>query len=444
MKAGNAAGAKGLGQEAASAGSTGNRRKQVEAAKPFNIPKQLVYEAFKAVKANAGAAGVDKESIDDFEQSLKDNLYKLWNRMSSGTYFPPPVKAVAIPKKNGGERILGVPTVVDRVAQTVVRMVFEPNVESIFLPDSYGYRPGKSALDAVGVTRERCWYQDWVLEFDVRRLFDNIDHELLLKAVRKHTECKWVRLYIERWLKAPMQLGDGTLVERTKGTPQGGVVSPVLSNLFLHYAFDLWMGRTFPGVLWCRYADDGLVHCKTEQQAQAIKAALTARFAECGLELHPDKTRIVYCKDGSRKGEYPNTKFDFLGYTFQPRSAKNRKDNRMIVTFTPAVSQSALKDMRQQTRRFNYRNRVDLSLEDISRLHNPVLRGWLEYYGRYCPSALYPMFRHFNRTLVGWARRKYKRLQRHKTRASLFIERISKRHPRLFVHWQRGIALGFS
>ena len=258
----------------------------MNAARPFTISKQRVYEAFKAVKANAGAAGVDKQSIEDFEKSLKDNLYKIWNRLSSGTYFPPPVKAVAIPKRDGGQRILGVPTVADRVAQMIVRMEFEPNVEPIFLPDSYGYRPNRSALDAVGVTRERCWHQDWVLEFDVRKLFDNIDHGLLLKAVWKHTECKWVRLYVERWLKAPMQMPDGTLVQRTKGTPQGGVVSPVLANLFLHYAFDLWMGRTFPGVLWCRYADDGLVHCRTEQQAQAIKVALAARLSACGLALH--------------------------------------------------------------------------------------------------------------------------------------------------------------
>lgn len=416
----------------------------MSATKPFTIPKRLVYEAFKAVKANAGSAGVDGQSIEDFEADLKGNLYKIWNRMSSGTYFPPPVKAVTIPKKDGGERILGVPTVADRVAQMTVRMVFEPHVEPIFLPDSYGYRPRKSALDAVGVTRERCWYQDWVLEFDVRKLFDNIDHGLLLKAVWKHTECKWTRLYIERWLKAPMQMADGTLVERTRGTPQGGVVSPVLANLFLHYAFDVWMGRTYPGVLWCRYADDGLIHCKTEKEAQAIKAALTARFAECGLELHPDKTRIVYCKDGSRKGKYPSTKFDFLGYTFQPRLVKNRKRNSMFVSFTPAVSSSAIKAMRQTTRRRNFRNRSDLSLEDISRLYNPVLRGWLGYYGRYCASAMHPVLRHFNTTLVAWARRKYRRLQRHKTRAGRFIEGLSTKQPCLFVHWERGMAGSFA
>lgn len=416
----------------------------MDAIRPFTISKELVMRAFKDVKANAGAAGVDGQSIEDFEKNLKDNLYKIWNRMSSGSYFPPPVKAVAIPKKSGGERILGVPTVADRVAQTVVKMTFEPIVEPLFRQDSYGYRPKKSALDAVGVTRERCWKQDWVLEFDIKGLFDNINHELLMRAVNKHTECKWVVLYIERWLKAPLQLADGTIVERQKGTPQGGVISPVLSNLFLHYVFDVWMGKSFPGVLWCRYADDGLVHCKTEQEAQAIKAKLTVRFAECGLEMHPTKTKIVYCKDGSRKGKYPNTKFDFLGYTFCRRPAKNRKRNKMFSNFSPAVSKSALNAMRAETRRRDIRNRTDLSLVEISQVYNPILRGWLQYYGRYYPSALYPLLRHFNLTLVAWAMRKYKRLKGHKTRAAIFLEKIVEREPQLFVHWKRGMTGAFA
>ena len=278
---------------------------------------------------------------------------------------------------------------------------------------------------------------DWVLEFDIKGLFDNIDHELLLRAVNKHTECKWVKLYIDRWLKAPMQLADGTLVERSKGTPQGGVVSPVLANLFMHYVFDVWMSRTFSTVPWCRYADDALVHCETEREAQAIKAALAARLAECHLELHAGKTRIVYCKDGSRKGQYPNTRFDFLGYTFRSRVAKNRKRNTLFVNFSPAVSAAALTAMRQKTRRQNFRNRSNLSLEDIARMYNPILRGWLEYYGRFRPSAMYPVLRHFNLTLIAWAMRKYRRLKGRKTRAGLFIEGISKRQPTLFVHWQR-------
>jgi RNA-directed DNA polymerase len=266
----------------------------------------------------------------------------------------------------------------------------------------------------------------------------------LRRALEKHTDCEWVRLYVGRWLTAPLQRADGTLVERTKGTPQGGVVSPVLANLFLHYAFDAWMARTFPGVLWCRYADDGLVHCKTEQEAQTIMAALNARFAECGLQMHPDKTQIVYCKDGSRKGKYPNTKFDFLGYTFRPRVVKNRRRNSLFVSFTPAVSAKALKTMRETTRRLNYRNRTELSLRDISRLHNPVLRGWVAYYGKFYPSALYPVFRHFNKTLVAWAMRKYRRLKGHKTRASRFLEEVAAKQPHLFVHWQQGTVGAFA
>jgi RNA-directed DNA polymerase len=262
--------------------------------KPFSIDKKLVYDAYKAVKANAGAAGVDEQSLEMFDTDLMGNLYKIWNRMSSGSYFPPPVRAVPIPKKNGGQRLLGVPTVADRVAQMVVRKIVEREVEPLFLPDSYGYRPNKSALDAIGVTRKRCWQYNWVLEFDIRGLFDNIDHTLLMRAVRKHVTCRWSLLYIERWLKAPMQLEDCTLVQRTKGTPQGGVISPVLANLFLHYAFDAWMTREHPDLPWCRYADDGLVHCRTEAEAVAIKAKLAARLAECQLEMHPDKTKIVY------------------------------------------------------------------------------------------------------------------------------------------------------
>jgi len=287
--------------------------------KPFHIDKRLVYEAYKAVKSNRGAAGVDEQTIEQFEADLSGNLYRIWNRMSSGSYFPPPVRAVSIPKKSGGERILGVPTVADRVAQMVVKQVIEPILDSIFLADSYGYRPNQSALDAVGVTRERCWRYDWVLEFDIRGLFDNIDHDLLLRAVRKHVTCKWVLLYIERWLKAPMVLEDGTTVGRSRGTPQGGVVSPILANLFMHYAFDVWMVRNHPGLPWCRYADDGLVHCRNQQEAEALKSALQARLAECRLELHPTKTKIVYGRDGKRKGQYPNVKFDFLGFCFRPR-----------------------------------------------------------------------------------------------------------------------------
>ena len=410
--------------------------------KPFDIPKQLFVDAFKHVKANAGAAGVDRQSLKEFEQNLKDNTYKLWNRMSSGSYFPPPVMAVPIPKKSGGFRILGIPTVADRIAQQVVRSMFEPEVELHFLPDSYGYRPNKSALDAIGITRERCWRYDWVLEYDIKGLFDNIPHELLMKAVHKHTECKWVVLYIERWLKAPLQISKDELVARDRGTPQGGVISPVLSNLFLHYAFDLWMQRHHPSKPWCRYADDGLIHCKTQEQAQQLLNDLRLRFEECGLELHPDKTRIVYCKDGSRKDNYEETSFDFLGYTFRGRRAK-KKDGSIFLNFTPAVSQASLKAMRKKTRKLNWRNKSDLSLEEIAEKFNPVLQGWLNYYGAYYRSAIYPVLQHFNMTLVAWSMKKYKKLKGRRTEANKFIENIARKEPRLFVHWRQGVTQAF-
>src|SRR5947209_19635815 len=277
--------------------------------KPFSIDKKQVYEAYKAVKSNAGAAGVDGQTIEQFEADLQGNLYKLWNRMSSGSYFPPPVRAVSIPKKSGGQRILGVPTVADRVAQMVVKQLIEPDLDPMFLADSYGYRPRKSALDAVGVTRQRCWKYDWVVEFDIKGLFDNIDHELLLRALRKHCRTPWVLLYLERWLKAPMVTTEGTLVARERGTPQGGVVSPLLANLFLHYALDAWLRRELRSVRFCRYADDAVIHCKSEVQARLVLRKLGERLRVCGLELHPEKTRIVYCRDVNRQGTYSTVQF---------------------------------------------------------------------------------------------------------------------------------------
>jgi RNA-directed DNA polymerase len=412
--------------------------------KPFKIEKKLVYEAYKAVKSNAGSAGVDGQTIEQFEANLQNNLYKLWNRMSSGSYFPPPVRAVSIPKKSGGQRILGVPTVADRVAQMVVKQVIEPDLDPVFLADSYGYRPRKSALDAVGVTRKRCWKYDWVLEFDIKGLFDNIDHELLLRAVRKHVTCTWALLYIERWLTAPMEHDDGTRAERNRGTPQGGVVSPILSNLFLHYCFDLWMARTHPDLPWCRYADDGLVHCRNEHEAQALQAALQARLAECHLELHPTKTKIVYCKDGKRKGTYQSVKFDFLGYCFRPRRVMSSRDGKLFCGFNPAVSPSALKAMRTTIRELNVRRRTDLSLDDLARRLNPLLRGWIEYYGRYAPSALYPLLRYVNQMLRAWVMRKFKRFAAHEIRAGRFLESLARDQADLFVHWRLGMTGTFA
>jgi RNA-directed DNA polymerase len=411
--------------------------------KPFMIDKRLVYEAYKAVKSNGGAAGVDGQTIEQFEADLRGNLYKIWNRMSSGSYFPPPVRAVPIPKKTGGQRILGVPAVSDRIAQMVVKQLIEQELDQIFLSDSYGYRPGKSALDAIGITRQRCWKYDWVLEFDIKGLFDNLPHDLLLKAVRKHVKCKWAVLYIERWLTAPMEQ-DGQRIERNRGTPQGGVISPILSNLFLHYAFDLWMERTHPDLPWCRYADDGLVHCRSEQEAEAIKVALQARLAECGLEIHPTKTRIVYCRDGKRRGRYPDVTFDFLGYQFRPRMVENSQDGSLFCSFVPAVSPSALKSIRATVRDLNIAQRTHLSLDDIAEKLNPLLRGWIGYYGRYAPWQLEPMLRHVNLTLRRWVMRKFKRFAGRKVAAARFLERLVKTRANLFVHWRTGMVGAFA
>lgn len=411
--------------------------------KPFDIPKQWVKAAYKAVKAHAGGAGVDQQSMSDFEENLKDNLYKVWNRLSSGSYYPPAVKAVPIPKKGGGQRILGVPTVADRIAQTVVKMSFEPKVELSFHKDSYGYRPKKSALDAVKVTRERCWKYDWCLEFDIKGLFDHLDHSLLMKAVRKHTDEKWVILYIQRWLEAPMQMGDGSLQSRTSGTPQGGVVSAVLSNLFLHYVFDHWMQRHHKDIPWCRYADDGLVHCKTEQEAQQLLKTLQERFKACGLELHAEKTKIIYCKDGTRKANYVNTRFDFLGFTFERRVVRNKKRQNLFLGFTPAVSKKSANAMREKTRNQRFARRTDLTIEDIARMYNPVLRGWINYYGQYTPTKLRPVLVHFNATLTRWIRRKYRK-RSSKIEAGEFLKRIYQKNPRLFAHWETGMTNAFA
>lgn len=404
-------------------------------AKPFDISKRQVWRAYKRVKANKGGAGVDDVSIAEYEEDLSNNLYKLWNRLASGSYMPPPVRRVEIPKDDGRMRPLGIPTVADRIAQMVVKEALEPEVESHFHEDSYGYRPGKSAHDALSQARKRCWRYDWVLDLDIKGFFDNIDHELLMRAVRKHTDCKWIILYIERWLKAPVQMPDRSLQQTQKGTPQGGVVSPLLANLFLHYTFDKWMQRNCPYIPFERYADDAVCHCKSERQARWLKAALERRFAEVGLMLHPQKTTIVYCRDEDRRGRYPNESFDYLGYTFRPRRSKNRW-GKYFINFSPAISPKAAKAIRQEAKSWRWHLRSDKSLEDLARMFNPVIRGWINYYGRFYKSALYPTLRCLDLRLMRWAMRKFKRLRRHRRRAEQWLRRIARRQPGLFAHWR--------
>jgi RNA-directed DNA polymerase len=317
----------------------------------------------------------------------------------------------------------------------VVKRNLESVLEPLFHPDSYGYRPGKSALDAVGVARKRCWRYDWVLDLDIRGFFDNIDHALLMKAVHKHTSCKWVLLYIQRWLVAPVQLPDGSLEDRDKGTPQGSVISPLLANLFLNYALDKWMERKFPSIPFERYADDMICHCRSKAQANYLLGQIKNRLAECKLELNLEKTRIVYCKHGRRKGNHPDVKFDFLGFSFQPRSAKSSK-GEVFLNFSPAMSQRAAKAMRDEIRSWRIKLRSDRSIEDLSRMFNLKIRGWANYYGRFDRKVFYSHLRHFNLMLVKWAMRKYKRFKSRQRRAGRWINRIRKESPHLFAHWQ--------
>lgn len=409
----------------------------MEEAKPFKIPKQAVKLAFDRVKANRGAYGIDEQSISDFEVNLKDNLYKIWNRMSSGTYFPKPVKAVAIPKKNGGTRTLGIPTVEDRVAQMVAKIFFEPKVEKIFYENSYGYRPNKSAIQAVGVLRERCWERDWVVDFDIKGLFDNIRHDYLIEMVERHTEEKWISLYVERWLKTPFKRQDGTTVERKTGTPQGGVISPVLANLFMHYAFDDFMSKEFPNIPWVRYADDGCLNCVSLRQAKYIVKILDKRFKTFGIELNLDKTKIVYCKDNARKGTYENTSFDFLGYTFRPRRVRGEK-GKIFVGFVPAMSDKAQKAIRKEIKSWRIQRKTCTTIKELAKMYNSKLQGWINYYTHYYKSAIYGVLKYFNKCLIKWVKRKYKNRNSYK-KATTWLKHIWERNKELFAHWKFGI-----
>ena len=441
-KPGNAGGAKGTGHPVSVEGQPPAWREEPESeprpdasGKPFAISKHAVWEAWQQVRANRGAPGVDEESIAEFERGLEGNLFKLWNRMSSGSYMPPPVRAVEIPKQGGqGVRTLGVPTVADRVAQTVAKLYLEPLVEPIFHADSYGYRPGRSAHDALARCRERCWRNDWVIDLDVRSFFDTLDSELVLRAVAHHTDERWLLLYVQRWLKAPLQQADGTLSARDRGTPQGSAISPVLANIFLHYAFDAWMAREFPAVPFERYADDVIVHCRSERQARFVLAAIDARMARVGLALHPDKTRIVYCKDSNRTGSHEHERFDFLGYTFRPRLAKG-KDGRCFVSFCPAISDGAAKRIRHEIKRWRLHLWCEQSLSEVARDINPIVRGWINYYGRFYRHVLFAVLRAIDAYLARWGQRKYKRLRGRADRARRLLERVKQREPALFAHW---------
>ena len=408
--------------------------------KSFDIPKRLIWEAYEKVRANKGAAGVDRQSIEDFAQDERKNLYKIWNRMSAGSYFPPPVRAVEIPKSGGGVRVLGVPTVADRIAQTAVAMALEPSVESRFHDDSYGYRPGRSALDAVVTCRQRCWRTAWVIDLDIQAFFDNVPHEQIISAVERHTDKMWVLLYVRRWLIAPLQTADGELVARDRGTPQGSAISPLLANMFMHYAFDAWLARTYPHVTFERYCDDAIVHCASRAQAETVLCGIADRLAQFGLRLHPDKTRIVYCYQDNRPSlpkDVP-TEFTFLGYAFRPRRVETRH-GRIRTSFVPAVSKSAKKHMAETIRGWRLGRRTNLAFHEVATMVNRIVAGWINYYGKFYKSELiHFLARQINAHLVRWAMRKYKHLHRSPAPTRQRLARIATERPGIFIHWRHG------
>jgi len=399
----------------------------------------MIWEAYKRVRANKGSAGVDGVSMEEYDANRSKHLYKLWNRMTSGSYFPPPVKEVEIPKKDGKVRKLGIPTINDRVAQQAIKMYIEPRFEKIFSPNSYGYRPRKNAHQALSKVRENCRKQDWVIDLDIKGFFDNISHSKLMLAIEKHIPEKWVKLYIKRWLSTPVLTKTGVLEKKAgKGTPQGGVISPLLANLYLHYGFDKWIEQTDATVNYTRYADDVIVHCNSEQHAKQVLKQINERMKSIDLELHPKKTKIVYCKDYRRQWQYPVVKFDFLGYSFQPRTTKSKRDKGLFLGFDCAISISSCKRIADKLGEMKVEKMSFKSVVGIAQKLNPMIRGWIHYYGKYRISNLHRVFRLLNQRLTRWARKRYKRYKTSIKRSYKWLSRVQEQYPNLFYHWKFG------
>lgn len=402
------------------------------------ITKAMVKAAYRKVKANHGSAGVDKESLEQYQEDLLNNLYVLWNRLSSGSYFPKPLRSVSIPKANGKQRVLGIPAVSDRIAQQVVKDYLEPRMEEAFSKNSYGYRPLKSAHQAIEAVQENVRQYAWVLDMDIRSFFDEVDHELLMKALEWHVEEKWVRMYVVRWLEAPSQQADGALQSKEgKGTPQGGVISPLLANLFLHYVLDKWIEKHYPNIAFVRYADDVIVHCHTEEEAKKLLVVIRQRLAECRLSLNEAKTKLVYCKNYRRNKKTGfGKKFDFLGFTFKPRTYKSKHEgSHLFLGYGCAISQSAQTRIKQGWAKQNWHRRSDMTIQDIAVSVNVQMRGIIRYYGRSWLLELQRLMRHFEFRLVKWVLNKYKSFKNSQTRAYQWIKRLKRSYPTMFYYW---------
>jgi RNA-directed DNA polymerase len=409
-----------------------------EKTKSLAVSKAMVYNSYLKVCSKNGSAGIDGESIEKFNENLSSNLYKVWNRMSSGSYFPPAVRTVLIPKKQGGKRPLGIPTVSDRIAQGVVKDYLEPLLEPLFHSSSFGYRPGRSAHDALAQCHRHCIQYPWVIDVDIRGFFDNISHEWMMKMLAHHKPEKWVLLYTERWLKAGIEQADGSVVKREKGTPQGGVVSPLLANLYLHHGFDMWMSKFYPSNPFERYADDIIVHCNSKAEAEQLLSAIRERLSSFELELHPDKTKLVYCKNSGRKEEHEHNSFTFLSYSFQPRGRVNRDGVRVKLTaFSAAICNRGKVYIRQQIRAVFKPRNTSISLVQTAKALNPKIRGWLNYYSRYNAAEARNVFMYLNELIRKWIAEKY-RIRSWKAILHKF-ESYVKEHPGMFVHWQKGV-----
>lgn len=409
-----------------------------EMTKSLPVSKRMVYDSYLKVVDKDGGAGIDMQSIDMFNENMRGNLYKIWNRMTSGSYFPPPVRTVFIPKKQGGERPLGIPTVSDRIAQGVVKDYLEPSLELVFHNSSFGYRPRRSAHDALAQCQQNCIRYAWVVDVDIKGFFDNISHSILLELLEKHIQEKWVLMYVERWLKAGVEQQGGSITDRTKGTPQGGVISPLLANLYLHHAFDKWMDEINPQCPFERYADDIVMHCSSKEEANEMLERLRARMNEFELTLHPEKTKIVYCKNYQRPDKHDNESFTFLSYSFQPRTVQSKfgKGKRLLI-FGAAICNNAKVSIRAAIKEVLPTQWSTQTLEWFAKKLNPKIRGWINYYTKFKRNEAYSVFYYLNELIRKWIRNKYK--IRNKGKLFKKYQEIQAAKPTLFYHWRLGV-----